>query len=38
MWSAEGDALTKEVERYMKAMKGWYYGKWNYSRKVKRLF
>lgn len=22
MWSAEGDALTKEVERYMKAMKG----------------
>ena len=22
MWSAEGDKLTKEVERYMKALKG----------------
>ena len=22
MWSAEGDQLTKEVEKYMKAMKG----------------
>jgi hypothetical protein len=26
MWSAEGNNLTKEVENYMKAKKGWY--KW----------